>query len=404
MTKGSPPVLHNMLMSLNNIILKLRQSKISKNIRHGRIQLIDEINLEKNWVYHPLIKEIRKTVISLIEHRLKQGQILFDPQDLEHQILFRLTTFSPTQLFGQEFGAYLKNKIKTWEDIENLKTEKKPITNKKILRQIFEEQYLIIAERMKKVNQIIPLEKAFKGLDGLDKDLNRFNRLKLKRKNNKLLAIGDNGYQRDIEFKKIDNKDLVSVLISDFHYIHNERSCGDIFAFFFKGDQIPWGIETTEKSRHSRSYKKMALLANGIHPNKALELTRYYTLPGSPLNSISVIDGLVRNYCAPTKIEALVTSTMPTYAKTKSSTIAGGINELLLVKPTHHRFIKLKIKDKTVWQHATRRLVSQLKYHSKILTSHPEFPLYPTFDVYTTIKELNFKKLPELKNKVISFL
>ncbi|MGC9049214.1 MAG: hypothetical protein ACP5IX_03295 [Patescibacteria group bacterium] len=390
-------------MMLNNLILKFKQYQISRKIRHGKIKLVDDIDLKEDWVYHPLMKEIRKLVIPLVEKRLKESDILFDPQDLEHQILFRLTTFSPIQLFGWKFANSLKTQINNWTDIERLKVENFSL-DQEILNQVLEEQYLIIAERMKAVEKIIPLDHAFRGLFGKAKDLNRYRRLKLEKQNGKIWAIDDNGYQREIEFKRIDETDIISVLTGSFHYIHNERSRGETFAFFFKGDQLPWGVETTEKSCYSRPYKKLALLANGIHPDKAVELTRYYTLPGSPINSISIIDSLVRNYYAPTEIEALMTAVMPTYAKTKSSTIAGGINKLLLVKPLKHQFIKSKIKNKAVWQHATKRLISQLRYHGEILTSHPEFPLYPTFEVYITIKKLKLKKLPELQNKVISFL
>lgn len=393
----------SLIMGFYNLILKIKQRQIRQKIKDRRIKTIDNIDLKDNWVYHPLMIEIRKQVIPLVEEKLKQGEVLFDPQDLEHQILFKLTTFSPVRLFGPKFSHYLKNEIKTWPDIENLKIENLTI-DQQILKNTLEEQYLIIADRMKETNKLIPLERAFRGLSGRAKDLNRFQRLKLKKQNGNLLAESDDGYQRAVEFKKIDDKNLTAVLIGDFHYIHNERSEGDIFAFFFKGDDLPWGIETTERSCHSRNYKKLALLANGVHPDRAVELTRYYTLPGSPINSISVIDSLVRDYYGPTEIEALMTCTMPTYAKTKSSTIAGGINKLLYIKPLTHQFIKLQINDKIVWQHATKRLISQLKYRGEILNSHPDFPFYPTFEVYIPIKKLELKPLPELQNKIISFL
>lgn len=391
-------------MNLNNLILKLKRQQIRRKINKGKIKLINDINLNNGWAYHPLMRAIRKIVIPVVERRLKQSKIPFDVQDLEHQILFRLTTFSPRQLFGREIANYLKNQIKSWQDIENIKVENLKI-NRKILKQVLEEQYLIIIERMKKADKVIPLSKAFRGLSGQDRDLNRFDRLKLKKENGNFFAVATDGYRREVEFKKIDDKDLTSVLIGDFHYIHNERSNGDIFAFFFKGDSLPWGVETTERSCYSRDYKRMALLANGIHPDRAVELTRYYTLPGSPRNSISAIDGLVRNYYTPTDIEALMTCTMPTYAKTKASTIAGGINQLLFVKPLNHQFIKKEINGKMIWQHATNRLISQLRYRGEVIRSHPDFPLYPTFEVYVIIKKKStFDKLPELENKVISFL
>lgn len=391
-------------MDFRNLILKFNRWRIKNGIRRGKIHLIDNINLKDDWVYHPLMRKIRETVIPLVENKLKSSDLPFDPQDLEHQILFKLTTFSPRQLFGQELANYLRSQIRFWQDIEYLKIEKLEI-NPEILNQILEEQYLIIRDRLRRIENIVPLNRIFRGLTSRCRDLNRFNRLILERQNGNLVATATDGYREEVEFRKIEYRGLADILIDNFHYIHNERSRGDIFAFFFKGDDFPWGVETTEKSCYSRPYKRTALLANGIHPDRAVELTRYYTLPGCPRNSISVIDSLVRDYYGPTEIEALTTCTMPNYAKTKSSTIAGGINQLLFVKPLKHQFIKIKVGEKFLWQHATKRLISQLRYRGEIIYSHPEFPLYPTFEVYVIIKkEPTFNKLPELQNKVISFL
>jgi len=388
---------------ISKIILKCQQEKIRKDIVRGRIKLIDDINLKDNWIYHPLIKEIRAQILPLVQERLLKTDILFDPQDLEHQILFRLTTFAPEDLLGRDFAQLLKLQIKNWRDIESFRFANFFI-NQAILKNVFEEQYLIITERMKAINKIIPLDKLFRGLTGKSCDLNYQHRLKMERRGNELLATGDNGLVCEVEFKVIKDHDIITALTSGLHYIHNERSKGEVFAFFFKGDEIPWGIETTESTRLARNYKRIALLARGIHPDRAIELTRYYLLPGSPINSISIIDSLVRHYYLNQNVEALITCTMPTYAKTKSSTISGGINKLLLIKPLSHQFIRVNIRGQDVWQHATKRLIEQMHYRGPILKNHPDFPLYPTFEVYITIKETALPPLSELNNKVISYI
>ena len=62
-----------------------------KNQKKLRLNFI-EYNLEESWNSHTLIKELRNKIIP----KLPKG--LYDPQDLEHQVLFRLTTFEPKEI------------------------------------------------------------------------------------------------------------------------------------------------------------------------------------------------------------------------------------------------------------------------------------------------------------------
>jgi len=64
--------------------LKSQQSKLT-------ISLID-YDLDRMWQAHPLINQLRARLYPF----LPKG--LYDPQDLEHQVLFRLTNLQRTQI------------------------------------------------------------------------------------------------------------------------------------------------------------------------------------------------------------------------------------------------------------------------------------------------------------------
>ena len=329
--------------------LKHQQNKL-------KINLID-YDLDKMWQVHPLINQLRVR----LQPFLPKG--LYDPQDLEHQILFRLTTFDP-----------------------------KDITDE-IIQFVAEEQFLIVQDRLSKLN--FDLEYIFRGLSGKYPDLNINNRLELYKENNKLTARNNNCLF-NVDFRTVQDDNIISLFTNELHYIHQGRPKGETFAFYFTGDNIPWAIETTGPSVISKDYKRDALLANGIDPNKAVELTRFYALPGAPVNAISLMDSFVSKYYESKGIEALFTTTMPMYSKTKSSTIAGGINKPLLVKDLRHKFIPEKIQGKICYRHTT----TIPEHHKEIdsITTHPNFPIMLVVEVYKLISEPSLKPLKILED------
>lgn len=329
--------------------LKLQQNKL-------KINLID-YELDKMWQSHPLINQLRDRL------KLFYPKGIYDPQDLEHQVLFRLTTFDPKEISDE------------------------------IIQFIMEEQFLILSNRIEKLN--FDIEYLLRGLTGKYSDLNINNRLELCKEGEKLLAKNSRG-SFNVEFRTVQDDNIISLFTNELHYIHQGKSKGETFALYFSGEDIPWGIETTEPSVISKEYKRDALLANGIDPNKAVELTRFYTLPGAPLNAISIMDGLVSKYYKSKGIEALFTTTMPMYSKTKSATIAGGINKPLLVKELRHKFIPEKIKDKICYRHITT--VPEDKKEIDFITTHPNFPTMLVVEVYKLLDKPSLEPLDVLKD------
>lgn len=333
--------------------------------------------LDNYWNSHLLIESLREQIKPLVAQKLENSDIPLDLQDLEHQTLFFLSTFTA--------GAITKS----------------------VLEDSVDQQYRIIRKRLLDGATKEELEYLFRGMKKFYPDLNIHYRLKLKWDGDRLLAVGD-GRSFEVEFRKITDRKQIALFTDTLHYIHQKRSRGDTFAFYFKGDRYPWAIETTERSSFSRPYKRAALIAHGFHPDKGVELTRFYSLPGSPRNAISVMDGLVRNYYQKQGIEVLFTKTMPAYSKSKSTTISGGLNKVLCTSELEHIFVKRVIDGTACWEHVSRRWLEHNGGENKpteLRRSSESFALLPAVDVYTEITSRSITPLPETEDpeKVIYF-
>ena len=317
-------------------------------------QLIS-FDLDGSWNSQWLIVSLREALVPLLEKKMAESDIPFDPQDLEHQTLFYLTTFNPGEITEEVIAAAL------------------------------EEQYMLVRERLLAFSNKEELEYLFRGLKGFYPDLNTHHRLNLKRDGDRLYAVGE-GRTFDVEFKKLEDEKIISLFTGALHYIHHERTEGDAFALYFKGDKFPWAVETTERGTLAREYKRGALASRGFDPDKTIELTRFYTLPGAPKNAISAMDRLVKRYYEGTGMEAMFTCTMPAYSKTKSTTIAGGINKVLCVKDLKHYFVAREVDGRTCWQHVSRRWLEVHGEGLETKTTDPGFRLLPVVDVYLPLK------------------
>lgn len=336
----------------------IRTTPLQKKQNKLSLDLVS-YDLSSQWHSHDIVNRLRKTVVA----RMPKG--LFDPQDLEHQVLFRLTTYHP-------------------DDIDEVRID-----------ETIHEQLAVIEDRLNSAQ--VDLDYLFRGLTGRHKDLNTNDRLELKNDGNQLVAVG-NGRHFEVEFKKITDNAVIDLFTEKLHYIHSGRQRGDVFGFFFKGDPLPWGVETTEPSIIAKDYKKDALLAHGIDPNKAIEITRLYLLPGSPKNSISILDGLVGRYYKDQDIEAMYTTTMPTYAKTKGATTAGGMRNVLLVKELSHTFMPQLINGKVHYVHD----VASDSINKKTVTTHLAFPTLYTVETFMRLNQnQEINPLPILKGRAI---
>lgn len=399
--------------------LEAKRKRLSELLLTGKINIYPKFNLKKDWPIHPLIVYIREQIIPTINKIIKQTNFIFDPQDLEHQILFRLTTFAPSELFKrgsllegyfEKFGVY-----NNWQKIPllDLKIISKFVLNQGIVHKIIEEQFLIIQERMIKSN--LPLDFIFSGIKSSNKifTTKEDNRHILKwesccsRRYLTAAKISPDGRVIDsvpVEFRKI-NRDLGRKFIRELHYTHAPRFKEDTFGFYLKKSKFPFAIQTVTWAKDSTRFRQDVLLIKGFNPKHCIELRRLYTLPGSPRNIIGVIDRLIiEHYKKLCDIEAVITTVMPMYAKTRSTTIASGIDQILYARSLSHKFVCREINGKKVWEHIIPQSQGWLKVHQdETIKTHPKFPTYPTLGTYKQIGKKSFSELPFVKRKIIGF-
>jgi adenylate cyclase class IV len=109
------------------------------------------------------------------------------------------------------------------------------------------------------------------------------------------------------------------------------------------------------------------------------------------------MDGLVARHYKEKGMEALFTTTMPMYSKTKSTTIAGGINKPLLVKDLRHKFIPVEIQGKKCYRHVTT--IPEDHAEVEVIKTHQNFPTMLVVEVFRTINELSLKPLAILQER-----
>jgi hypothetical protein len=315
--------------------------------------------------------------------------------------------------YFEKMGIY-----KDWQKIPKLdpKIISKFVLDQNILQQIIQEQFFITQERMKK--SVLPLKLIFGWLDKngqifIRKENERY-KLKWQNTDGKkyLTAVKIDKYGNVINcipvtFKKIDRRDLEKKFIRSLHYLHTNRPGGDAFGLYLQGSKFPFAIETVENTKNSPLFRQDALLMKGFNPDHCIELMRLYTWPGSPRNIIGLIDRLVIEHYKKSKynIEAVITTMTPAYAKTRSTTIAGGIDQVLYVRPLSHKFIHREINNRTVWEHITIRNLNRLGFlnSNNLIETNPKFPLYPSVGVYKQVGKKSFSEFPEIQGKTIGF-
>ena len=255
------------------------------------------------WETDSYITKLRKRVYLMVAKLARSSSIKFDEQDLEHQILFRATTFP-------------KKKIN--------------------LSEIIKEQKEIVFERMKKVD-VKPKELFCFGLYRTNHGW------QMEWRTTQLYAVNKNtGQKKKVYFREITDRKIGSDIIENYHYIHCSRNNenGLMFGFFLEDSKTPFAVEQVEPCSNSKNYKKAMLMLNDINYHSCCELTRFYSVPNSPKNLISILDRLVGEELRKKGFEWMMTATMPKYAKTKASTVSGGIDKPIFGKKTPFTFFE----------------------------------------------------------------
>lgn len=359
---------------------KMLQNKMRKlRFKIKQKQIIDAINIEREWLRHPLMESIRIRVQQTVEKEIKKQKFLCDKKDALMQTLFRITTFSLEEIFAK--GPELKNALKkegafkNWTNICRLKKETVDAykIRKKPILKIIHEQMWIIKDRLSKSE--LPLKKILSEQEAFD------GTWKLEWQNNRIIAVkkdneGNLLSKKNVRFGKVEPK-TATAFHKDLHYIHTPRT-KIAWGLYMEGEKLPFSVEAIESV--NRDYKKNAIILQGYNPDYCIELTRMYNWPGSPTNTTSMMDGIIFSLYKNKfpNIQAATTAIMPTYALSKSQ-IAGGMKKVYLIKKAKHIFAQRMIDGKCVFEHMTNRRLQEYS-GGKIEKNHAEFPLLPIIE------------------------
>lgn len=349
---------------------------------------ISKYDLHGNWPHHPMMMDLRKRITPIV-NKVVQTHPLIDPQDLIHQVLFRLTTYSPRDIYNNLLMGKLKNDgvLEKPEKISRLDPNflQKQLINWELINSTVEEQTTLAKKRNSGKGSIY---NYFRKKDIFSSDEEK--RWCLHSRNGQLFVKSPFGGERNVVFEIV-NSQLAHSITGQHHYIHATRSRGYSFGLRIEDEEIPFAIETVESTTEAREVKQKAWLAKGFHPLRGFELTRLYTFPGGPKNVIGILDRLVPE--ALLKIfpltEFVSTTVMPTYALTRSTTIAAGIDEVVLARTRPHKFISHNVNGVICLEQITNRKLDGIS-NNEVFESHPEFPLLPALEVVKAINKKSF--------------
>jgi len=143
----------------------------------------------------------------------------------------------------------------------------------------------------------------------------------------------------------------------------------------------------------------MAVLSHGYDPDKAAEITRLYTLPGSPRNTPSVFDRFLKERLLKEGVELIMTTAMPEYAKNAATTVSGGMNKVLFVKPLKHTFYRSASGNIVAMN---KRAFSQSQNAQFVCETHPSWGnLNDVLEVFMPLIRKPYFDVPEKQVSVL---
>lgn len=378
--------------------LKARREELKALLQEGGIKTEPKFR-SSNWPTDPLISAIRPTVAEGVNNFAETVTSLFDPQDLKYQTLFRLTTYSPKELFkeGEKIERYLADNevYADWRNIPmldaNFFTDFK--INERILSDTIEEQYSIIKNRLR--SSPLPLEKIvhqtrISAEQGwyIQKDAGSLMAVSGRHNHDKSDAVRLEVLEVDLNY--------ANTVFRDLHYIHTPRAKSAI-GLFITGEEIP--ISVLGMSPVDRDYKKDVLLMMGYDPSKCWESVRLYSRPNPPMNTSSTMLRQAVKHLKETvpEIQACLSAFTPSFADGRSM-IAGGFDNPVLAKPLTLKFGINSADSAVRWERLTKRRLEG--YTGPVLTNN--LPLLPTMELLRSIRRPESQSLLSPDEMVVS--
>lgn len=357
---------------------RLRREELKVLLREGKIGIEKKFQ-SSNWPTDPLVSNLKVAVTEEVEKFVKTTGVVLDPQDLKYQTLFRLTTYSPEQLFakGDVLDKYLveKGAYSDWRGILSLDAnfiqEFKP--KKDIILSSIEEQQKIISNRLSKSE--LPLNRILS-----QAHMSAAEGWHIKKAGGQLLlTTGQEGKAITLGIHEVDLH-YANAVFNDLHYIHTPRATVAI-GMFWEGEDIPFSV--AGMAPVDRDYKRDLLLMQGYDSDKSWEVVRLYTRPSAPLNTSSIMLSQSIKYLKRShpEIQTCLSSFTPSFAGGRSM-LGGGFEDPVLAKPLTLTFGDAHIDSIPRYERLTsRRLESNVgpKIDNKL-------PLLPTLELMRSIR------------------
>ncbi len=325
------------------------------------------------------------------------NSLICDPLDLKFQVLFRSTTYKPEELFsnGGQLNRYLKASgvFEDWRKILHL--SQKQLQSFKMdgkkLSAMIEEQYKVIDDRLSRSS--LPFRDLFR-MGEIFKEPG----WRIKRAMGLIYASNKTPVKErslPLEFHEVELNYARSVF-QDLHYIHTPRADTAI-GIFLSGERLPFSV--IGATRIDRDYKKDILLIQGYDPDKCWDIARLYNIPGSPMNTSSIMMSQVVRYL---KIkhpdtQACMTAITPSFS-TGRSMVAGGFMDPALARPLAVTFGQMGVGPDLCWERLTERRLES--YSGPKITNR--IPLLPILGLIRHVSPSESEPLVKADRMVIS--
>lgn len=369
-----------------------KRELVRESLITGELNLFPRFGI-KNLPQDPLIQQVRNALVPMLEEFLRDHQDHpLDPIDLKYQILFRLTSLDIEEIFsnGLLLRKYLEelNVFSDWRNIPFISGDylNQFQLREDTLRQVIEEQYRIIRNRLKQSD--LPLQNILRARKYSKDDW------KVEVGSNRLRLVNRSKPDEtpiDLIFGEVDN-DFAQKVFRDLHYIHHPISDFSL-GLFEQGDNIPLSIIGI--SQDISPSRQNILLAYGFDPDMCLYFSRMYHRLEAPFNLSSAMLSLAIKYLRKVKPEtqAVFTAFMPSFASGKSMTSAG------FDRPISMRSHKLFFMTANVDGEDLIRYESEKNQDAKVATN--KIPILPSILLLKQINKPTYQPLLELENFII---
>ena len=347
---------------------------------------------------HKLMAALKEQVQKEVKKLSTKNAWRLDRNDLVLQVLFRLTTYRPSEIYALPNIMDIYSKRDVLYDMLSIRyyntlSYEPKYLNLNLVRDIIYEQALIILRRLKEAACHLALDLFFK-----DQDQEESCRMSLKNDGDDIYAVSKaSGIREKVYFREVDQS-IANYIHKYLHYIHTPRADFS-YGFFFEGEEYPFSVVGIERIRN-RPYKEKALAMYGYDYHNCLEFTRLYSRPGGPKQATSMlssraIKAAIQDYMP--NFQAGITTHMPTYGG-ESMDATAFKHYFSLKAENFHRFILREINGQDCYEMLTNRRWEECDTKSMIMT---KTPLLPVVELLYALQNERITRLFEIEKTTL---